>query len=68
MAASAVSVLPVLDLVGEVVLGPISGESGCPKFLAPGGKKGQGKDPLAGGLAALYLLPYLMGPISLISC
>jgi hypothetical protein len=68
MAASAVSILPVLDLVGEVVLGPISGESGRPKFLAPGGEKGHGKDPLAGGLAALYLLPYLMGPISLMSC
>jgi len=40
----------------------------CPKFLAPGGEKGHGKDPLAGGLAALYLLPYLMGPISLMSC
>jgi hypothetical protein len=68
MAASAVSVLPVLDLVGEVVLGPVSGESGCPEFLAPGGEKGHGKGPLASGLAALYLLPYLMGPISLIGC
>ena len=68
MAASAVSVLPVLDLVGEVVLRPTSGESGGPKFLAPGGNRGHGKDPLAGGLAALYLLPYLMGPISLMAC
>jgi hypothetical protein len=68
MAARAVPVLPVLDLVGEVVLGPASGESGRPKFLAPGGDEGHGQGPLAGGLAALYLLPYLMGPISLIGC
>jgi hypothetical protein len=68
MAASAVPVLPVLDLVGEVVLRPTSGESSCPKFLTPGGDKGHSQGPLAGGLAALYLLPYLMGPISLIDC
>jgi hypothetical protein len=61
MAASPVSVLPVLDLVGEVVLGPVAGESGCPKFLGPGGEKGHSKGPLASDLAALYLLPYLMG-------
>jgi hypothetical protein len=40
MPASAVPVLPVLDLVGEVVLGPAPGESDRPKFLAPGGDEG----------------------------
>jgi hypothetical protein len=44
----------------------MSGESGRPKLLAPGGDIGHGQGPLAGGLAALYFLPYLMWPISLI--
>jgi len=68
VAASAVPVLPVLDVVGEVVLGPASGEPGRPEFLAPGGDEGHDQGPRAGGLAALYLLPQLMEAVSLISC